>query len=195
VVSDPLAELVARCQEGDVAAFRELVQKTQDEVYNLAYHVLGNSQEAEDIVQEVYLRVWRALPGFRGEARFSSWLYRITLNACLNRRRELRTQLHVLDAEEALEQLAAPAHENPVELAIEHERKASLWRAVSRLPRKYRLVLTMFYQQQLSYKEIAEHLALPLGTVKAHLNRARRALAGLLRRKREKKSEDEDVAV
>ncbi|NLG50660.1 MAG: sigma-70 family RNA polymerase sigma factor [Chloroflexi bacterium] len=175
-MSDPHAELIARCQEGDTLAFANLVAQTQTSVYNLAYSVLHDREEAQDMTQEVYLKVWRALPSFRGESKFSSWLYRITINACLNRRRQLRKDLVVVDHEDAIEGLAAHRGD-PVKEALTKERNEWIWAAVDRLAEKYRLVITLFYQEQLSYQEIAEMLSLPLGTIKAHLNRAREALA------------------
>lgn len=175
-MSDSLSELIALCQVGDTAAFGQLVAQTQTSVYNLAYSILHNHEEAQDIVQEIYLRVWRALPNFRGDAKFSTWLYRVVINTCLNRRRQLRTQLSMVDSEEALRRLSAP-DTDPLANALDQERNEFLWALVDRLPEKYRLVISLFYQQQLSYQEIADLLSLPLGTIKAHLNRAREALA------------------
>ena len=175
-MSDPLSELIARCQCGDTMAFATLMVATQNGVYSLAYNVLRNHEEAQDMTQEIYLRAWRALPGFRGEARFSTWLYRIAINACLNRRRQLRGQLAVVDAEDALLNLATPELDPAAEM-IANQRNEALWAAVDRLPQKYQLVITLFYQQQMSYQEVAQMLSLPLGTIKAHLNRAREALA------------------
>ncbi|MEA3407201.1 MAG: sigma-70 family RNA polymerase sigma factor [Chloroflexota bacterium] len=183
-VKDPLSDLVAACQNGDETAFRKLVEETQDDVYSLAYHMLDNIQEAEDMTQEVYLHVWRGLPGFRGDAKFSTWLYRITINACLNRRRHFARRLHVIDNEDALEDSIAK-HGDPAEATMKEEQRAVLWKTVSYLPPKYRTVIDLFYQKQLSYKEIAELLSVPLGTVKGHLNRARKALAKRLRHKEE----------
>ena len=187
---DPLLDLVMRSQDDDQRAFAELVVQTQEGVYNLAYNILGNRQEAEDMTQEIYLRVWQALPSFRGESKFTTWLYRIATNACLNRRRYLRPQLSLVDEPDTLDDLIAPQKDALV-TTIEHERQAFLWEAVRALPEKYRLVITLFYRQELTYKEVAEVLSLPLGTVKAHLNRARRALAQRLRMAEEVK----DVAL
>ena len=180
---DPYAELVARCQRGDKAAFARLVNATQSDVYNLAYSVLRDHGEAQDMSQEVYVRVWRALPNFRGEAKFRSWLYRITVNACLNRKRRLRKQLEVVDSEDLLQRLPSPYSSDPAKEAMRRDREEFIWSVVDRLSEKYRLVITMFYRQELSYAEIADLLAIPLGTVKAHLNRARQALAKLLRQR------------
>ena len=179
-MSDPYCELVERSRRGDKAAFARLVAETQGRVYNLAYSVLGNHEEVQDIAQEIYLRVWRSLPGFRGDAKFSTWLHRISINTCLNRRRQLRAQLGVVDGEEVLGRFVSP-HGDPVAATIDKQRREALWQAVDHLPEKYRLVIVLFYQHQLSYREITEMLSLPLGTVKAHLNRARQALANSLR--------------
>jgi RNA polymerase sigma-70 factor, ECF subfamily len=175
-VIEPTPELLVRCQQGDTLAFARLMADTQVGVYSLAYNVLRNHEEAQDMTQEVYLRVWRALPGFRSESRFTTWLYRIAVNTCLNRRRQLRVQLNVLDTEDALDKLVAP-DPDPLLETVSNQRNASLWAIVDRLPPKYRLVITLFYQQQMSYQEIAQVLSLPVGTVKVHLNRAREALA------------------
>ncbi len=181
-MSDPLLGLIVRCQRGDVIAFARLMAETQNGVYSLAYNVLHNHEEAQDMTQEIYLRVWRALPGFRGESKFSTWLYRIAVNACLNRRRQLRGQLSVLDTEDALFNVATTDPDMTVEVIVSQQNEA-LWVAVDHLPEKYRVVITLFYQQQMSYQEIAQVLSLPMGTVKAHLNRARAALAKVLKAK------------
>ncbi len=179
-MNDPLAELVQRAQEGDRVALAELIRETQGRVYNLAYRILGNTQEAEDLTQEVFVRMWRALPHFRGDSKFTTWLHTITTNACLNRKRSLRRQLDKqFDATDMLEMLPS-SEKGPAHDALIQDEKTRLWEMVERLPEKYRLVLTLFYQQQLSYQEIAHVLTLPLGTVKAHLNRARNALAASL---------------
>ena len=177
---DPLSDLVSHSKQGDQAAFRELVTATQTGVYNLAYQIMGNPQEAEDMTQEIYVRVWRALEGFRGQSKFTTWLHRVALNACLNRQRKLRARLHIVDNDEALANLPAPEID-PAAETIAKQRRTFLWESVARLPQKYRVVITLFYQQERSYREIAQMLSLPLGTVKAHLNRARQALANHLR--------------
>ncbi|MBN1401148.1 MAG: sigma-70 family RNA polymerase sigma factor [Anaerolineae bacterium] len=177
--ADPLAEAVERARLGDQTAFARLVDATQSHVFGMALSVMGDWQRAEDATQEIYLRVWRALPSFRGESSFRTWLYRISLNTCLNQRRALRGQLRIVDDDVALDRLS-DREGDPASVVVERERDAILWARVGSLPEKYRLVIVLFYQQQLSYAEIANLLSLPLGTVKAHLNRARKALAQCL---------------
>ena len=183
-MDDPLEPWVARARAGDQQAFAEIVRATQTQVYNLAFQILRNPQEAEDLAQQAYLRAWRALPGFRGEAKFTTWLYRITTNVCLNRRRQLGRTVDLDDT--GLAMLPDPRPQ-PEATALERLERAALWQAVAQLPDKYRTVLTLFYQAQLSYEDVATALALPLGTVKAQLNRARHALARLV------KGEDADA--
>ncbi len=183
-VSDPMADLVARAQMGDSDALTQLILQTEQRVYNLAYRILNNRQEAEDMAQEIYLKVWRALPSFRGESKFTTWLHAIATHASLNRLRKLKREPVVLaDTEENLERLLARDTED-TESEFEPGEKACIWQQVRRLPVKYALVLTLFYQQQLSYEEITQVLGLPLGTVKAQLNRARLALARSLKETR-----------
>jgi RNA polymerase sigma-70 factor (ECF subfamily) len=187
--ADPLAEAVERARLGDQAAFARLVSATQRHVFNVALSVLGDRQRAEDATQEVYVRVWRALPSFRGESSFRTWLYRISLNTCLNQRRALRGQLRIVDDDLALDRLSDRAGD-PANVMLERERDAILWTKVASLPEKYRLVIVLFYQQQLSYAEVADLLSLPLGTIKAHLNRARKALAQSLQPRRQSEAKD-----
>lgn len=178
-VDDPLATLVERCRRGDMEAFERVVAETQSGVYNLAYSLLGNHEEAQDATQEVYVRVWRALPGFRGEARLTTWLYRIAVNSCLNRRRRLKGRMAEVEDDGILERLESP-EADPADVAIQSDRNRALWAAVRRLPAKYQVVIHLFYRQQLTYDEMAEVLAMPLGTIKAQLSRARHALAEML---------------
>ncbi|NLD73375.1 MAG: sigma-70 family RNA polymerase sigma factor [Chloroflexi bacterium] len=184
-MNEPPEDVLRRARQGDVLAFADLVRETEQGVYNIAYGVLGNPQEAQDMAQEVYLRVWRSLSSFRGESAFGTWLYRITVNTCLNRRRQLRALLNRVEDDGALERLPSPGID-PLAATVRRERQEFLWSLVDQLPPNYRLVITLFYRQQLSYAEIADVLLVPLGTVKAHLNRARRALAQRLSQESEK---------
>lgn len=167
--------LVRRAQQGDQEAFAELVTCHQRYVYNLAYRLLREASEAEDLAQEAFLRAWRGLGNFRGEARFTTWLYRIVTNLCYNRLPSLRRQLLAADVDD-VDTLAQPSEEDPPAAIEAAERRAFLHRQIAALPDKYRLVITLFYLQEFSYQEIAQVLDLPLGTVKTHLFRARERL-------------------
>jgi RNA polymerase sigma-70 factor (ECF subfamily) len=172
-VKESDTELVVRARQGDEAAFEQLVLRHQRYVFNLAYRVLGDYTEAEDMTQEAFVRVWRGLSGFRGQARFTTWLYRIVHNLCLNRLPGLQREL--LQTEPLEEVLADPGL-SPADLFAVREQMAFLHAQMDRLPEKYRLVLTLRYLQHLSYDEIAAALEMPMGTVKTHIHRARRLL-------------------
>ena len=180
--------LVRRAQRGDQAAFAELVTRHQRYVYNLAYRLLQDADEAEDAAQEAFLRAWRGLRGFRRQAKFTTWLYRIVTNLCYNRLASLRWQLMEVDTDE-VEALASPTEQSPPARLEAAERRAFLHGQIAALPAKYRLVITLFYLQEFSYQEIAQVLDLPLGTVKTHLFRARERL------KRQLQAAGEPVAV
>jgi RNA polymerase sigma-70 factor (ECF subfamily) len=176
--------LAQRAQRGDQGAFATLVTRHQRYVYNLAYRLLRDAQEAEDLTQEAFLRAWRGLGGYRGAqdpagAQFTTWLYRIVTNLCYNRLPGLRRQLQEGDAE-ALERVAAPEAHTPRARLEAGERQAHVQAAIEALPEKYRLVVTLYYLQEQSYQEIAAVLGLPMGTVKTHLYRARARLKDLL---------------
>jgi RNA polymerase sigma-70 factor (ECF subfamily) len=190
-VKESDTELVVRARQGDEAAFEQLVLRHQRYVFNLAYRVLGDYTEAEDITQEAFVRVWQGLSGFRGQARFTTWLYRIVHNLCLNRLPGLQREL--LQTEPVEEVLADPGL-SPADLFAVREQMAFLHAQMDRLPEKYRLVLTLRYLQHLSYDEIAAALEMPMGTVKTHIHRARRLLRERLRQWEEHTTGDENGA-
>jgi RNA polymerase sigma-70 factor (ECF subfamily) len=167
------AELVTRARRGDEAAFEQLVLRHQRYAFNLAYRVLGDYAEAEDVTQEAFVRVWRGLSGFQGQARFTTWLYRIVHNLCLNRLPRLRRELLQT---EPLEEVLATPDPSPADLFDLREQLTFLHAQLDRLPEKYRLVLTLRYLQHLSYAEVAAALDVPMGTVKTHIHRARQLL-------------------
>ncbi len=175
---DPI--LLERCRQGDTEAFAQLVAEQQDYVYTLARRVLHDPEEAADLTQEVFVRVWQGLSSFRGESRFRTWLYRVVVNQALNRLRKLKREQEVIPLDEESIKLLADPGPGPHRELWQQERRALVWENVKRLPAKYRLVLNLFYQQELSCAEIADVLNMPVGTVKTHLHRARVALAEVL---------------
>jgi RNA polymerase sigma-70 factor (ECF subfamily) len=174
-------ELVRRAQTGDTEAFAQLVNEHQRFVYHLALRTLGSPQEAEDAAQEALVRAWLALPNFRGQARFQTWLYRIVTNLCYNRLPRLRRELSALGEEELPDIPDETSNMDPVTGLEAEERRKFLHRQIERLPESYRLLVTLRFQQELSYEEIAGVTSLPLGTVKVGLFRARARLREALR--------------
>lgn len=171
--------LVRRAQAGDAEAFGALVTAHQQFVYNLAWRALGDEREAEDAAQEAFVRAWLALPNFRGQARFATWLYRIVTNLCCNRLPRLRRELTALGEDDVLD---VPDEQPGVESTlVAAERRAYLHQQIECLPESYRVLLLLRFQQELPYEEIAMVLSLPLGTVKTGLHRARARLRALLR--------------
>jgi RNA polymerase sigma-70 factor (ECF subfamily) len=169
------AEVIARAQAGDTGAFEMLVVEHQTYAFNLAFRVLGNEQEAEDVAQEAFVRAWQALPRFRAQARFGTWLYRIVTNLCYTRLPKLRRELLAIGENDILEH-ADHKTGIPQEGVEAAERRAWLHRQIEELPESYRLLVALRYQQDLPYEEIASITGLPMGTVKTGLFRAKERL-------------------
>ena len=167
--------LVEAAQRGDHEAFSALVTRHQRYVYNLAYRLLHDAHEAQDLAQEAFLRAWKAMGTFRGESKFTTWLYRIVTNLCYNRLPGLQREIAQTEVE-AAETMAQSNSQSPAASVETADQTAWLHRKVEALPVKYRLVITLFYLQEMSYHEIAETLDVPMGTVKTHLFRARERL-------------------
>lgn len=167
--------------QGDQEAFARLVERYTGLVYSLAIQRVGNHHDAEDLTQTVFWKVWKALPSFREEAAFSTWLYRMTANTVTDflRRRGRREAPLSLDDPD-LPQTAHPGP-TPTEQVQDTERREALYRAIDSLPEQARTILLLRELQGLSYEEIAAALDLPLGTVRSRLARARSALAKTLR--------------
>jgi RNA polymerase sigma-70 factor (ECF subfamily) len=178
------ADLVRQTLCGNTSAYNGLVMRYQRQVYNLAYRMLGNAEDAGDLVQETFLRAYGALASFRQDASFLTWLYKIASNLCIDqlRSRKARSALSLdVELEEGREPAADSRNCSPEELAIRDSVQDVVQRAISNLPEKYRVVVVMRHLQDMSVEEIANVLEMPTGTVKTHLFRAREMLRGRLR--------------
>jgi RNA polymerase sigma-70 factor (ECF subfamily) len=176
-MSDPAeADLIARCQQGDERAFGELVDRYKDLVFGvIARSSVGRSQ-VEDLAQEVFLKIHRGLPYFRGEARLTTWIFRIVLNLLSQEGQKRRTSREVaLDPEVPAHQLRAVDRS-----AGDLELRDRLEKAMTLLPPNYRLLIAGHYLQDVKYEDLAEALDIPVGTVKTHLHRAKKQLRALL---------------
>lgn len=178
------ASLVQRTLRGETAAFNTLVVRYQRHVYNLAYRMIGNADDAGDLVQETFLRAYGALASFRQDASFLTWLYKITSNLCIDLMRSRRAKNALsLDAEleDGREPAAFERETSPEEIVVRGAVGDIVHRAVMNLPERYRRVVVMRHLQAMSIEEIADTLNLPSGTVKTHLFRAREMLRDRLR--------------
>ena len=167
--------LIQRARKGNQDAFAKLVDEHQWYVYNLAFRLLKDENEALDLTQETFVRAWTALPNFRGHSQFRTWLYRITTNLCYNRLPNLRRSLNDL-GDDVLEEMPETDFDNPAYKFELAETRDHLYKAVDDLDANYKLLITLRYQNELSYEEIASTLNLPLGTVKTGIFRAKEQL-------------------
>lgn len=178
------ADLVRQTLCGNTSAYNGLVQRYQRQVYNLAYRMLGNAEDAGDLVQDTFLRAYGALATFRQDASFLTWLYKIASNLCIDQLRSRKSK-STLSLEVELEEGREPAADlrstGPEEAAVRSSVQEVVQRAIMNLPEKYRAVVVMRHLNDMSVDEIARVLELPTGTVKTHLFRARDMLRGRLR--------------
>jgi RNA polymerase sigma-70 factor (ECF subfamily) len=173
---DEEREAIEACRRGEREAFDRLVLRYQRDVYRLCYRFVNNHEDANDLAQEAFLRAWRAIPRFRGQSSFATWLYRIAVNACLNFR-ALRRPV----TQELPEALADPVPGAEARLATDDEARR-VREAVERLPEKQRATLILKVYHELTHEEVAQILGSTVGTVKANLFHAlanlRRLVAG-----------------
>ncbi len=171
--------LIQRARAGDQDAFSALVRLHQRQVYTLALRMLRDPEEASEAAQDVFLAAWQGLGRFREEARFATWLYRITYRHCLKvsegRRRDEAARAE-MTAERVREQEAQGALSSGLARAAEADVRETVRAEIALLPPKYRHALVLRHLQELSYEEIAEVMRMPIGTVKTHLFRARALL-------------------
>jgi RNA polymerase sigma-70 factor (ECF subfamily) len=184
-------ELVARATAGDLDSFNQLVFRWERPIFALAYRTLGREEDARDVVQEAFLRAYRGLKGFKGEAKFSSWLYRITLNLCRDairrdRRAPLVTAPEGVDPIELAE--SQPSNDESVEdLVARREMSRAVARAMAELPEEQRVAIVLKEYHGLTFQEIAETLNCPLSTVKTRLYQG----LSVLRRRLERRQTEE----
>ncbi len=170
------AYLVGRAQDGYLDAYDILVNRHSASLYLLAMRLLNDREAAKDVSQESFIAAWRGLGGFRGDAEFRTWLYRIATNKCL---RYLAGQKRVPDALDAHPEASDPAS-GPATTALERDQDRAIRHAIAALPATQRAVLVLHQYQELSYAQIAEITDSTVPAVRSHLFRARRALSSML---------------
>lgn len=175
-------DVILRCKERDTSAMGTLVVQYQHWVYNIAYGLLGHHEDAEDVAQDVFLSVWQNINKFQFRSQFSTWLYKIVKNKCLNlidQRKRRKTEPMEIDDSQPWIPLDNVTPEQEV---IQSERNQILHQALDKLKESYRTILILRELRQLSYEEIAEILDCTLGRVKSRLHEARKALRTELER-------------
>jgi len=177
---------IKQVRKGDQDAYAEIVEIYKDKIFQICFRILGNRHEAEDIAQEAFLRAYININSFNIDLKFSSWLYRIATNLCIDRIRKKKPDYY-LDAEVAGTDGLTMYSQIPADTRLPEddveslELRETIQREISKLPEKYRTVIVLKYIEELSLNEISEILDLPLGTVKTRIHRGREALRNQLR--------------
>ena len=182
------AELVTLVQGGNKKAFEILIDRWQHAIYTLCFRKLGHQEQSEELTQEIFLAAYKAIPSFRNEAKFSTWLFQIAVNRCKNVHgyRERRHFFHhePLEGNNPDIKRDFPDSATPADVEIQRRENAEiLHNALALLDDKYREILILFDIQNIPQNEIAEILSLPIGTVKSRIHRARTELANILKGK------------
>lgn len=183
--------LLKRSKDGDIQAFEQLIENYQTKVFNIALRIIGNYDDANDLAQEVFLRVYKSIKSFKGESSFSTWIYKITKNVCLDEIRKRRNK-NVISLDEEIKLNSGEvtrqveSSDDTPDVALEKsEMKDLINKAISELSDEHRVVIVLRDIQGFSYEEIAKIIDCPEGTVKSRINRARKALKKILKSKRE----------
>lgn len=183
--------LIRKAKNGDIHAFENLIENHRKRVYNIAFKMLHNQEDAYDITQEVFIRVFKSMKGFREEASFSTWIYRITKNACLDELRKRKNKATVsmdedLETEDGtIKRQVEDCSPGPDALYESMELRDIVRTAIELLSDEHKFVIILRDLQGFSYEEIAKVLECPEGTVKSRINRARKALKEILQRRME----------
>ena len=178
-------ELIERCLQGDQAAWDAIVRQHWRKVFNVAYKFVGKHDEAEDLTQDIFLKIFKSLDTFDRRANFQTWLISISRNLCIDHYRSVRKERETIDRDVDTTELAPAAPEaGPIAALEQRDRVALLREAMAGLPDTLREAVLMRDIQELSYQEIADRLQLPEGTVKSRINRGRTELARQIRQLR-----------
>jgi RNA polymerase sigma-70 factor (ECF subfamily) len=179
--------LIERCLRGDQEAWEQIVRQYWRRVFNVAYKFVGRHDEAEDLTQDVFLKVFKSLGTFDRRANFQTWLVSVSRNLCIDHYRSVRKERETIDRDVNADDLSPASPDVSAHVALErHDLAQELRRALQELPETLRTAVVMRDIQELSYQEIADRLQLPEGTVKSRINRGRHELARQITRLREK---------
>jgi RNA polymerase sigma-70 factor (ECF subfamily) len=182
---DALEALIQRCLRGDQGAWEAIVKQHRRKVFNVAYKFVGKHDEAEDLTQEIFLKIFKALDTFDRRANFQTWLISVSRNLCIDHYRSVRKERETIDRDvDANELTPASPVISPIAALEQRDRVTLLRQALAELPDTLRTAVVMRDLQELSYQEIATRLDLPEGTVKSRINRGRTELARQVRKLR-----------
>ena len=177
--------LIQRCLQGDQLAWDAIVQQYRRKVFNVAYKFVGRHEEAEDLTQDIFLKIFKSLGTFDRRANFQTWLISVSRNLCIDHYRSVRQERQTIDRQVDPNELSPVSREPGPIAAIEQQDRVVLLReALAALPESLRTAVLMRDIQELSYQEIADRLRLPEGTVKSRINRGRTELARQIRKMR-----------
>lgn len=177
--------LIQRCLRGDELAWDAIVKQYWRKVFNVAYKFVGKHDEAEDLAQDIFLKIFKSLRTFDRRANFQTWLISISRNLCIDHYRSVRKERETIDRDVDANELAPASHDpGPIAALEQRDRVGLLREAMAGLPETLRTAVLMRDIQELSYQEIADRLQLPEGTVKSRINRGRTELARQIRRLR-----------
>ena len=176
------AELIERCLRKDNAAWEMVIVRFRRRVFHIAYKFTGKHDEAEDLTQEIFLKVFKSLDKFNRDADFSTWLSSVARNYCIDHYRASKREKEVLVEDALAYDLAPASYGNPYRALEDQDRRSLMRRGLDQLPDKLREAVILRDLQGLTYQEMATRLALPEGTVKSRINRGREELARLLLR-------------
>ena len=186
VPPDALETLIHRCLRGDQNAWEQIVRQYWRKVFNVAYKFVGKHDEAEDLAQDIFLKIFKSLNTFDRRANFQTWLISVSRNLCIDHYRSVRKERETIDRDvDANELSPASADMGPFAALEQRDRVLLLRRALSTLPDTLRTAVVLRDLQELSYQEIADRLRLPEGTVKSRINRGRNELARQVKKLRD----------
>jgi RNA polymerase sigma-70 factor, ECF subfamily len=184
-------DLLKKSKNGDIEAFEELIEGYQKKVFNITLRMLGNYDDASEVAQEVFLKVFKAIRSFKEESTFSTWIYKITTNTCLDELRKTKNKKNIsldeelkLDNDEVKLQIV-DQRASPETLYEQKELKKAVMEAIDQLSGEHRIIIILRELQGLNYEEIAKIVKCPVGTVKSRINRARQELREMLKYKKE----------
>ncbi|PWT79687.1 MAG: RNA polymerase subunit sigma-24 [Blastocatellia bacterium] len=185
VTGDALDALIRRCLRGDQAAWEIVVHQYWRKVFNIAYKFVGKHDQAEDLTQDIFLKIFKSLDTFDRRANFQTWLISVSRNLCIDHYRSVRKERETIDRDVDANELTPPSRDaGPIAALEQRDRVVLLRQALAHLPDTLKTAVLMRDIQEMSYQEIADRLHLPEGTVKSRINRGRTELARQVRRLR-----------